>query len=47
MYLGLCATGEHFWEYRVLARERITEQLGFDPLTMPPSIERPLSIAQK
>ncbi len=33
MYLGLCAAGEHFWEYRILARERITEQLGFDPLT--------------
>lgn len=33
MYLGLCAAGEHFWEYRVLARERITQQLGFDPLT--------------
>jgi hypothetical protein len=33
MYLGLCAAGEHFWEYRVLARKRITEQLGYDPLT--------------
>jgi len=33
MYLGLCAAGEHFWEYRALARERITEQLGYDPLT--------------
>lgn len=32
MYLFLCLTGEHFWEYRVLARERITEQLGYDPL---------------
>jgi radical SAM superfamily enzyme YgiQ (UPF0313 family) len=32
MYLGLCAAGEHFWQYRILARERITEQLGFDPL---------------
>ena len=35
MYLGLCAAGEHFLEYRVLARERITEQLGFDPMTVP------------
>lgn len=34
MYLGLCATGEHFWEYRVLAKERITQQLGYDPLTI-------------
>jgi hypothetical protein len=32
LYLGLCAAGEHFWEYRVLARERITAQLGYDPL---------------
>jgi radical SAM superfamily enzyme YgiQ (UPF0313 family) len=32
MYLALCAAGEHFWEYRVLARERITQQLGYDPL---------------
>jgi radical SAM superfamily enzyme YgiQ (UPF0313 family) len=34
MYLGLCLTGEHFWEYRILARERIARQLGFDPLTL-------------
>lgn len=34
LYLGLCAAGEHFWEYRVLARERITQQLGHDPLTV-------------
>jgi radical SAM superfamily enzyme YgiQ (UPF0313 family) len=33
LYLGLCAAGEHFWEYRLLARERITQQLGYDPLT--------------
>lgn len=32
MYLGLCAAGEHFWEYRALARERMTQQLGYDPL---------------
>lgn len=31
-YLGLCAAGEHFWQYRVLARERIAQQLGYDPL---------------
>ncbi|MFH7244359.1 MAG: B12-binding domain-containing radical SAM protein [Spirulina sp.] len=31
-YLGLCAAGEHFWEYRELARRRIGEQLGMDPL---------------
>jgi radical SAM superfamily enzyme YgiQ (UPF0313 family) len=32
MYLGLCAAGEHFWEYRALARQRITQQIGYDPL---------------
>ncbi|MCA1995368.1 MAG: B12-binding domain-containing radical SAM protein, partial [Coleofasciculus sp. S288] len=32
LYLGLCAAGEHFWEYRALARKRLTEQLGDDPL---------------
>lgn len=31
-YLGLCAAGEHFWEYRALARDRIALQLGYDPL---------------
>ncbi len=34
MYFYLCLTGEHFWEYRILARERISEQLGYDPLTV-------------
>ncbi|MCL6435613.1 MAG: DUF4070 domain-containing protein [Leptolyngbyaceae cyanobacterium HOT.MB2.61] len=38
-YLGLCAAGEHFWEYRVLARERITQQLGYDPLEFPTTSE--------
>jgi radical SAM superfamily enzyme YgiQ (UPF0313 family) len=36
LYLGLCAAGEHFWEYRLLARDRMTEQLGYDPLTQAP-----------
>ncbi len=40
MYLGLCAAGEHFWEYRVLARERITQQLGYDPVVETPSSEQ-------
>lgn len=31
-YLGLCAAGEHFWDYRELARRRIGNQLGIDPL---------------
>ncbi|WP_216919060.1 B12-binding domain-containing radical SAM protein [Synechococcus sp. CCAP 1479/9] len=37
LYLGLCAAGEHFFEYRQLARERISAQLGHDPLTVPPA----------
>ncbi|HEY9653488.1 MAG TPA: DUF4070 domain-containing protein, partial [Coleofasciculaceae cyanobacterium] len=40
MYLGLCAAGEHFWEYRVLARERIAQQLGSDPLSPRVSVEQ-------
>jgi hypothetical protein len=35
IYLGLCAAGEHFWEYRIVTRERIAEQLGHDPLDSP------------
>ncbi len=31
-YFSLCGIGEHYWDYRKLARTRITEQLGFDPL---------------
>jgi Domain of unknown function (DUF4070) len=34
MYLGLCASGEHFWEYRVLAKDRIAQQLGYDPIAV-------------
>jgi Domain of unknown function (DUF4070) len=32
LYLTLCLTGEHFWEYRRVARDRIAQQLGYDPL---------------
>jgi radical SAM superfamily enzyme YgiQ (UPF0313 family) len=45
MYLGLCAAGEHFWEYRALAKERIAQQLGYDPMTVaPPVQEAPLAV---
>jgi radical SAM superfamily enzyme YgiQ (UPF0313 family) len=47
MYLGLCAAGEHFWEYRILARERIAQQLGFDPLTQMPSEQMPTAATTK
>lgn len=40
MYLGLCAAGEHFWEYRVLARQRIAQQLDYDPLHPPTNVLR-------
>jgi len=42
MYLGLCAAGEHFWEYRILAKERISQQLGYDPTAAPaPGVTTP------
>jgi radical SAM superfamily enzyme YgiQ (UPF0313 family) len=31
-YLGQCAAAEHFIEYRQVARNHITAELGFDPL---------------
>jgi radical SAM superfamily enzyme YgiQ (UPF0313 family) len=40
LYFGLCAAGEHFAEYRSLARERITHQLGHDPLMALPLSEK-------
>jgi len=43
LYLGLCAAGEHFWEYRVLARERISQQLGYDPM----QVSMPVMPAEK
>ncbi|MEA5471448.1 B12-binding domain-containing radical SAM protein, partial [Spirulina sp. 06S082] len=39
MYLGLCAAGEHFWEYRILAKERILEQQGLEPLSRSTSVK--------
>jgi radical SAM superfamily enzyme YgiQ (UPF0313 family) len=44
LYLGLCLTGEHFWDYRVLARNRITEQLGYDPLSVVRSSDVPAEL---
>jgi hypothetical protein len=41
LYLSLCAAGEHFWEYRQLARERIGAQLGHDPLEPARSVPEP------
>ncbi|BAU15595.1 cobalamin B12-binding protein [Leptolyngbya sp. NIES-3755] len=39
LYFGLCAAGEHFTEYRSLARARITQQIGHDPLSFSPLSE--------
>jgi radical SAM superfamily enzyme YgiQ (UPF0313 family) len=44
LYLGLCAAGEHFWEYRLLARERISLQL--DKLTQGASQSQPANPRQ-
>ncbi|MBW4528123.1 MAG: B12-binding domain-containing radical SAM protein [Phormidium tanganyikae FI6-MK23] len=40
LYLGLCAAGEHFWQYRALAREKISQQLGYDPLEISVTSDR-------
>ncbi len=34
-YIAMLAMGEHFFEYRVTAREHLTEEMGFDPLLRP------------
>lgn len=47
MYLGLCAAGEHFWEYRALARERIAQQLGYDPLATTVTVAPKQLLAQR
>jgi radical SAM superfamily enzyme YgiQ (UPF0313 family) len=44
VYLGLCATGEHFLEYRAIARERISQQLGYDPLSSDAIASEPSSL---
>jgi len=31
-YMGLCAAGEHFWEYRTVVKDKISEQMGYDLL---------------
>ncbi len=31
-YIGLCAAGEHFWEYREVVKDRISQQMGYDLL---------------
>lgn len=43
LYLGLCAAGEHFWEYRLFARARITQQLGYDPLISGRQVKEPVT----
>lgn len=36
-YLELCAAGEHFWEYRTMARDRILEQLSYTTIQPTPT----------
>lgn len=31
-YIGLCAAGEHFWEYRTVVKDAISQQMGYDLL---------------
>lgn len=45
MYLGLCAAEEHFWEYRTLARERITHQLQAEAVST--LVERPRALQEQ
>lgn len=33
LYIGLCAAGEHFWEYREVVRANISKQIGYDLLS--------------
>jgi radical SAM superfamily enzyme YgiQ (UPF0313 family) len=35
VYIGLCAAGEHFWDYRAVVKEKISQQIGYDLLTAP------------
>ncbi len=35
VYIGLCAAGEHFWEYRTVVKDKISEQMGYDLLNLP------------
>jgi radical SAM superfamily enzyme YgiQ (UPF0313 family) len=34
-YIGLCAAGEHFWEYRTVVKDKISQQMGYDLLNAP------------
>lgn len=48
LYLGLCAAGEHFFEYRILTKERISEQLSqlrFDSTPLFPSSQKPVPLS--
>ncbi|WP_250126167.1 B12-binding domain-containing radical SAM protein [Chroococcidiopsis sp. CCMEE 29] len=50
MYLGLCAAGEHFFEYRVLTKERINQQLnqlGYEPIVYSPALPEPVMVPVK
>lgn len=45
-YLGLCAAGEHFWDYRTLVRRRIGDQLGVDPLAPAVALPEPVAVSR-
>jgi len=40
VYIGLCAAGEHFWDYREVVKDKISEQMGYDLLHPPTVVEK-------
>ncbi|MEM6452248.1 MAG: radical SAM protein [Cyanobacteria bacterium P01_D01_bin.105] len=44
VYLGLCAAGEHFWDYRNVVKDKISAQMGYDLLN-PPAAVGPQQVA--
>ena len=43
LYIGLCAAGEHFWQYRGKVRSQISDQIGYDLLESHPDSARGLA----
>ncbi len=40
VYIGLCAAGEHFWDYREVVKDKISEQMGYDLLHPPTAVQK-------
>ncbi|MEL7228105.1 MAG: DUF4070 domain-containing protein, partial [Cyanobacteria bacterium J06576_12] len=39
-YIGLCAAGEHFWEYRTVVKNKLSAQMGYDLINPPHKAEQ-------